>query len=81
VEQLDKVIKEIRKLMLEWAEETIRNKKLDEGKTARAMRMQEHRQQQASAEVEDSWDKRQRISTHCKSVLRCFEINVRMLMK
>jgi hypothetical protein len=27
-----------------------------------------------------NWDKRQRISAHCKSFLRCFEINVQMLM-
>jgi hypothetical protein len=46
----------------------------------RGSMMQEHRQQQASAEVEDSWNKRQRILARCKSVLRFFEINVRMLM-
>jgi hypothetical protein len=34
--------------------------------------MQEHRQQQASAEAEDSWDERQHISARCKSVLECF---------
>jgi hypothetical protein len=35
----------------------------------RGSMMQEHRQQQASAEMEDSWDKRQRISTRCQ---KCF---------
>jgi hypothetical protein len=42
--------------------------------------MQEHRQQQASVEAKDNWDERQHISTCCKSVLECFEINARILM-
>jgi hypothetical protein len=36
------------------------------------MLMQEHRQQQASVEVEDSWDERHHILAHVKNVLKCF---------
>jgi hypothetical protein len=42
MEQLDKVIEEIRKLMLESVEELVSKRKLDERKPARAVRkMQE----------------------------------------
>jgi hypothetical protein len=34
--------------------------------------MQEHRQQQASMEAEDSWDECHHILAHVKIVLKCF---------
>jgi hypothetical protein len=35
--------------------------------------MQEHRQQQVSAEAEDSWDERNTFLAHVKNVLKYFE--------
>jgi hypothetical protein len=52
MEQLDEVIEEIRKMMLESAEEVVSKRKLDERKPTRAMRkMQEQKLQQRSRET------------------------------